>query len=278
MNIKRLLSFSPISIIDGLTAVLVVLIAGAALGISFGNLFTLANTNGFGGLEANLWAFQVDGFILVATLAVLRASLLGGRGRYPWGLVYTATAVSVLFNLFHQAQFPWLAAAMRGLPPVTLFLAFHLLMGFVGEWVRRRVAVKSLEQLEQARDKAENELEDFRQMTEREAEKWESRRERWEQERKEILKDLQGLRKEVKGLENMPESSERSGNGFGTLEDVPGFIRKVSSKRELLPEDWGFIAERSDREIALAFDVTERCARNWMNDPLAVSLNGKVKA
>jgi len=95
---KKLFDFfiklSSIQWLDGLTAMLVVLIALAALGISFGNLAALAFGNGFGMLEGNLWAWQVDGFIVVATLAVFRAHLTGARGRYAWTLVGVTTVVS----------------------------------------------------------------------------------------------------------------------------------------------------------------------------------------
>lgn len=143
-----LTTLSPTSLIDGLAAVLVILIAMAALGISFVNLAALAHVNGFGPVEDWAWAWQMDGFIAVATLAVLRARLTGARDRYAWFLVGTTTAGSVLFNAFHQTDHPVLAMVMRGLPPVTLFLSFHLFMGFVQEWVERRGLARTRAELE----------------------------------------------------------------------------------------------------------------------------------
>lgn len=149
---KRLFNYlttlSPTTLIDGLAAVLVILIALAALGISFVNLAALAHVNGFGPVEDWAWAWQMDGFIAVATLAVLRARLTGARDRYAWFLVGTTTAGSVLFNAFHQIDHPVLAMVMRGLPPVTLFLSFHLFTGFVQEWVERRGLARTRAELE----------------------------------------------------------------------------------------------------------------------------------
>lgn len=145
---NSLTTISPITLIDGSAALLVIFLALAALGISFANLALLAGVNGFQPWEANLWAGQVDGFIVVATLAVLRAHLTGARARYAWGLVLGTTVTSVLFNAFHAYTAPWLAVIMRGLPPVTLFLSFHLLMGFVGEWVAKRTLVQTRAELE----------------------------------------------------------------------------------------------------------------------------------
>lgn len=145
---NSLIRVSPVTLIDGSAAVLVVLIAAAALGISFANLAALAGANAFAQWEAWLWAGQVDGFIVVATLAVLRAHLTGARARYAWLLVVLTTVISVLLNAFHGVVSPWLATAMRGLPPVTLFLSFHLLMGFVQEWVERAGLARARAELE----------------------------------------------------------------------------------------------------------------------------------
>lgn len=144
----KLPKLSPTSLIDGATACFVILIAVAALGLSFANLAALAGVNSFQPWEASLWAGQVDGFIIVATLAVLRAHLTGVRARYAWLLVGVTTCVSVLFNAFHAYAASWLAVIMRGLPPVTLFLSFHLLMGFVREWVTRLGLSKTRAELE----------------------------------------------------------------------------------------------------------------------------------
>lgn len=205
--LTKLFKFSPVVLIDGLTAILVILIALSALGISFGNLFALAGVNGFGTLEGNLWAWQIDGFVVVATLAVLRAHLTGARARYAWLLVLVTTGVSVAFNAFHQMSHPALAMVMRGLPPITLFLSFHLFMGFVGEWVQRRTLVQSIETLSGHKADLEGTVSALQQACEdivadrdRQVSEREAKLETLKIERSEVQKDIRTGRKEVDAL------------------------------------------------------------------------------
>lgn len=139
-------TFNPITLIAWLTAVLVLGIALAALGISFGNLFELATTANFGKLPANLWATVVDVFIVVATLSVLRTSLQKEPTLYPWLLVLLTTVISVLFNVWHARNL--LEGFMRAIPPVALFLSFHLLMQQLEAFVKRQTKTASLAELD----------------------------------------------------------------------------------------------------------------------------------
>lgn len=157
--LKRFLSLNPTNLIAALTALLVALIATAALVISFSNLFTLAYANRFNLLSANLWAALVDGFVIVATLAVLRASLQRESTRYSWFLVVLTTLVSIIFNVWHAESF--LEGFMRATSPIVLFLSFHLLMQQVSELVKTRTITLSLADLGgQVADK-ERELSDI---------------------------------------------------------------------------------------------------------------------
>lgn len=166
---KRLAHLNPLTVIAWLTALLVSGIALAALGISFGNLFVLANANEFDALAANLWAAVVDGFIVVATLAVLRTSLQKEPTVYPWMLVGLTTVISVIFNVWHAAD--WLQGFMRGIPPIALFFAFHLLMQQVEGYVKRRTITLSLGELDgQLADKKRQLLDITRQIADKDAE------------------------------------------------------------------------------------------------------------
>lgn len=138
--------FNPITLIAWLTAALVALISLAALGISFGNLFALAAANEFSTPAANLWATVVDVFIVAATLAVLRTSLQKSSTTYPWALVVITTLISVVFNVWHAADV--LQGFMRAIPPVALFLSFHLLMQQVEEGVKRQTKMQTLAALD----------------------------------------------------------------------------------------------------------------------------------
>lgn len=137
--------FNPITLIAWITAALVLGIALAAIAISFSNLFALAYANRFGVTAANLWAWVVDGLILVTTLEVLRAKLQREDARYAWFLVGFATLTSVIFNVWHaQSVFE---GFMRGLPPLVFFLTFELLMRQVQAFVSRRAVVLSVAEL-----------------------------------------------------------------------------------------------------------------------------------
>lgn len=139
-------SLNPITLIAWLTACLVLGIALAALGISFGNLFTLAYAAKFGTLASNLWAAVVDVFIVVATLSVLRTSLQKEPTLYPWILVGITTVISVVFNVWHATGL--LEGFMRAIPPLALFLSFHLLMQQLEAVVTRRTKTESLAELD----------------------------------------------------------------------------------------------------------------------------------
>jgi hypothetical protein len=71
-------------------------------------------------------AAVVDGFIAVASLAVLHAVLEHRSTVYPWILVLGFSAVSVVFNVVH-APTP-VAGLVAAVPPLALVLSSELLM------------------------------------------------------------------------------------------------------------------------------------------------------
>ncbi|MDX6244772.1 MAG: hypothetical protein QOE76_2495 [Frankiales bacterium] len=74
-----------------------------------------------------LWPLIVDGFILVASLAVLDAAHNGQRGFCPWLLVLAFSTLSVTFNVLH-APHDLVAQLVAAIPPLALVLSFELLM------------------------------------------------------------------------------------------------------------------------------------------------------
>ena len=74
-----------------------------------------------------LWPLVVDGFIVIASLSVVRAVADGRRAVYPWTLVLAFSAISVTFNVVHAA--PTLVARLvAAIPPAAFVLSFELLM------------------------------------------------------------------------------------------------------------------------------------------------------
>lgn len=107
------------------TGVLGLAVGGFAL--SYGALHQLATAHGVQPSLAWAWPLIVDGFIVVASLAVLHAALQGRSTAYPWTLVLGFSALSVAFNVVHAAA-STVARLIAAVPPLALVLAFELLM------------------------------------------------------------------------------------------------------------------------------------------------------
>ena len=84
----------------------VVLLAGGGFAMSYGALHGLALAEGVDPALAWMWPLIVDGFIVVASLAVLHAVLERRSTLYPWCLVLGFSAISVAFNVLHAAPTP----------------------------------------------------------------------------------------------------------------------------------------------------------------------------
>ncbi len=105
----------------------VVGLALAGFAMSYDALHSLAAQQGVPAALAWLWPLVVDGFIVVASLSVVRAVAEQRRAVYPWTLVLAFSAISVAFNIVHAA--PTLVARLvAAIPPAALVLSFELLM------------------------------------------------------------------------------------------------------------------------------------------------------
>jgi len=113
--------------IHGATTVGVITLAMAGFTMSYGALHGLALEEGVPARLAWLWPLVVDGFIVVASLAVLHAVLEHRSTVYPWALVLGFSAVSVSFNVVHAAP-TTVARLVAAVPPLALVLSFELLM------------------------------------------------------------------------------------------------------------------------------------------------------
>lgn len=108
------------------TAGVTALAVGAFL-LSYDALHQLARTSHVPAPLAWLWPLIVDGFILVASLAVLDAVHTGRPARYPWLLVLAFSTLSVTFNVLHAPP-DLVAQLVAAIPPLALVLSFELLM------------------------------------------------------------------------------------------------------------------------------------------------------
>jgi hypothetical protein len=115
----------------------VVALAVAGFAMSYDALHALAAEQGVPASLAWLWPLVVDGFIVVASLSVVRGVAEERRAIYPWTLVLAFSAISVAFNVVHAA--PTLVARLvAAIPPAALVLSFELLMRQLRAALRQR--------------------------------------------------------------------------------------------------------------------------------------------
>lgn len=102
-------------------------LAVAGFAMSYDALHSLALTQGVPPALAWMWPLVVDGFIVIASLSVVRAVADSRHAAYPWLLVLTFSAISVTFNIVHAAPTA-VARFVAAIPPTALVLSFELLM------------------------------------------------------------------------------------------------------------------------------------------------------
>jgi len=102
-------------------------LAVAGFVMSYDALHSLALTQGVPASLAWMWPLVVDGFIVIASLSVVRAVADSRHAAYPWSLVLTFSAISVTFNIVHAAPTA-VARFVAAIPPTALVLSFELLM------------------------------------------------------------------------------------------------------------------------------------------------------
>ena len=122
----------------------VVALALAGFAMSYDALHALAAEQGVPAPLAWLWPLVVDGFIVVASLSVVRAVAEQRRAAYPWMLVLAFSGISIAFNVVHAAPTP-VARIVAAIPPAALVLSFELLMRQVRAALRRSAQALAIE-------------------------------------------------------------------------------------------------------------------------------------
>lgn len=146
-----------ISIIGG---IIVFFLAVSAFVLSYDALYRLALANGITPWLAWLWPLCLDAFMVSASLAVLRNSLVSERTWYQWVLVGAFTILSITFNAIHAPD-TILARSVFALPPLVVFLSFELLVSQIKSAVKRHAVSVSLEAMTEAVSRAKAELADL---------------------------------------------------------------------------------------------------------------------
>lgn len=105
-------------------------VAGLALAgfaMSYEALHALAHDSGVSTALACLWPLVVDGFIVVASMSVVRAVIESRPAWHPWALLLVFSTISVAGNVAHGPPTA-VGRLVAAVPPVALVLAFDLLM------------------------------------------------------------------------------------------------------------------------------------------------------
>lgn len=123
------------SLLSGVTAVLVVLIAIAAFVLSFDALESLAESNGIKSPLSYLFPLIIDGAMIAFSLSALRGALAGERTWWAWVLIVSFTAVSMTLNGLHaneinvqSSEINYVGIAIAALAPLVVLLTFETFM------------------------------------------------------------------------------------------------------------------------------------------------------
>lgn len=115
------------NLIDRAATAGVVALAAGSFVLSYDALHRLAVANQVPRPLAWIWPLIVDGFIIVASLAILHGVQHRRPARYPWTLLVAFSTLSVTFNVLHAPPTA-VARLIAAVPPSTLVLSFELLM------------------------------------------------------------------------------------------------------------------------------------------------------
>lgn len=155
-----------VALISWLSAIAVTFIALFSFAISYVAQRELAVAAGIHPWLTYIFPLVIDGFIVVASLSVLRNSLVGESSKYQWAMVGLFTVLSVAFNAAH-AHNVLLQMTFSGIPvtlvphvtmPVALFFGFEMLMRQIHNAIARSGAIQSLASLKAELEQKQAEL------------------------------------------------------------------------------------------------------------------------
>jgi len=113
--------------------------------LSYASLRHLAEQNGTGWALSWAWPLLLDFAMAVFSLAILRGNLRGERTWYPWTLTVIYAGLATVANVLDVMTLGLpplvIAAAVKAIAPLTLVLAFELLMQMVRAEVNRSALI-----------------------------------------------------------------------------------------------------------------------------------------
>jgi hypothetical protein len=130
---------------------LVIVLVFVGFTISYSSLQHLAETNGIGKTLSYVWPLLLDFAMVVFALAILRANLRQESAIYAWVLTVIYATLATVANVIDVTTLGLptvvIMATVKALAPITLALAFHLLMEMFKAEVRRSGVTDSLADL-----------------------------------------------------------------------------------------------------------------------------------
>lgn len=139
--------------INWTAAALVAFVAIFAFVLSYSSLQHMAATNGVGPKLSKVWPLLLDFAMIVFSLAILRANLRQEGNLYPWFLTVVFASLATVANIIDATTLGIppvvIKATVKALAPITLVLAFELLMGMLRAEVKRKeetVAAQTLQE------------------------------------------------------------------------------------------------------------------------------------
>lgn len=118
-----------------LAGALVAALALLAFALSYASLRHMAESNGVGSVLSWVWPLLLDFAMIVFSLAILRANLRGEPTWYPWVLTIIYASLATVANVLDVVSLGLppvaIAAGVKAIAPITLVLAFELLMQMV---------------------------------------------------------------------------------------------------------------------------------------------------
>ncbi|MBN1220297.1 MAG: DUF2637 domain-containing protein [Anaerolineae bacterium] len=202
-----------VKLISSLAALLVGLLAIGAFTISYTSLRHLANVYGIDPQLTWLWPLLLDFAMIVFSLAVLRANLRDESALYPWLLTGIYAGLATIANVLDVTGLGIpqvaIAAAVKALAPVSLVLAFELLMGMIRAELRRSNVINSIKDLTAEAEHDRQAMKMQQQEQQREIERLIAEQERLQTGLTDLQNKKAELETEITGLRKQKREEER---------------------------------------------------------------------
>lgn len=128
----------PLTIISYVFGIIVGIIIISSFALSFTNLNEAAIEAGVPTYLSPLFPLSVDLFLLVSSIFILRANLVGERAIQGWSVLLLFTVISVVFNVVHSPA-GIMSRSLHAVPPIALCISMELFMLVIKGDIKRHI-------------------------------------------------------------------------------------------------------------------------------------------